>query len=280
MTVKLGLVPSWPDMVGAIGGGPQIVRNGGPDLSRGRGVHDGAARPAGAAQRRRPAPRRPDHPCRGRRAAARLQRRAHELGARPGARPARRGHRDGARQRRVDDDGVRRQAAEPPLGRGRAAHLDRARLPRTAGSSPPSRRARLAERRRRRRLPEPRLPGRPPLVGDGDAARTRRVDAGLDDGAAGTRHLPVAFPGTSEAGTAAVGAAVAAGRVDVRGEGGRRRRPELRDDPQLRRGRHARVPPGSEAARRSAGGPRDPDHVPARALRARRRDRGRRRGGW
>lgn len=28
MTVNLGLKPSWPDMVGAIGGGPQIVRNG------------------------------------------------------------------------------------------------------------------------------------------------------------------------------------------------------------------------------------------------------------
>jgi hypothetical protein len=30
MTVTLGLAPSWPDMVGAIGGGPQIVRNGAP----------------------------------------------------------------------------------------------------------------------------------------------------------------------------------------------------------------------------------------------------------
>ena len=30
MTVALGLSPSWPDMVGAIGGGPQIVRNGAP----------------------------------------------------------------------------------------------------------------------------------------------------------------------------------------------------------------------------------------------------------
>ncbi len=30
LTVKLGLVPSWPDMVGAIGGGPQIVQNGAP----------------------------------------------------------------------------------------------------------------------------------------------------------------------------------------------------------------------------------------------------------
>jgi hypothetical protein len=30
MTVRLGLSPSWPDMVGAIGGGPQIVRNGAP----------------------------------------------------------------------------------------------------------------------------------------------------------------------------------------------------------------------------------------------------------
>jgi len=28
MSVKLGLQPSWPDLVGAIGGGPQIVRNG------------------------------------------------------------------------------------------------------------------------------------------------------------------------------------------------------------------------------------------------------------
>jgi hypothetical protein len=30
MTVKLGLRPSWPDMVGAIGGGPQIVKDGAP----------------------------------------------------------------------------------------------------------------------------------------------------------------------------------------------------------------------------------------------------------
>jgi len=30
LTVTLGLRPSWPDMVGAIGGGPQIVRNGAP----------------------------------------------------------------------------------------------------------------------------------------------------------------------------------------------------------------------------------------------------------
>jgi Phosphodiester glycosidase/FlgD Ig-like domain len=30
MTVDLGLSPAWPDMVGAIGGGPQIVRNGSP----------------------------------------------------------------------------------------------------------------------------------------------------------------------------------------------------------------------------------------------------------
>ena len=30
MTVNLGLVPSWPDMVGAIGGGPQIVQNAAP----------------------------------------------------------------------------------------------------------------------------------------------------------------------------------------------------------------------------------------------------------
>ena len=30
MTVTLGLRPSWPDMVGAIGGGPQLVRNGAP----------------------------------------------------------------------------------------------------------------------------------------------------------------------------------------------------------------------------------------------------------
>jgi hypothetical protein len=30
LTVNLGLSPAWPDMVGAIGGGPQIVRNGAP----------------------------------------------------------------------------------------------------------------------------------------------------------------------------------------------------------------------------------------------------------
>src|SRR4029079_11193240 len=37
VTVKLGLAPSWPDMVGAIGGGPQIVQNGAPIFRAGEG---------------------------------------------------------------------------------------------------------------------------------------------------------------------------------------------------------------------------------------------------
>ena len=82
---------------------------------------------------------------------------------------------------------------------------------------------------------------------------------------------PVPFPAAPEAGDRRGRRSRGRGRVDVRGEGRGRHRTELRDDPQLRRRRHARVSPRAEAARRAARRPRDPDHVQARALRARRR---------
>ena len=92
-----------------------------------------------------------------------LQRRADQLRARPGARPARGGHRHGARQRRLDDDGLRRDAPQPPVGRAGAAHLERAdvRVPgRLRVRAAP---ARLAERRRRRRRARPPVPRLSPL---------------------------------------------------------------------------------------------------------------------
>ena len=149
VTTQLNLKPDWPDIVSAIGGGPQIVRDGAPDLQGGRDLHDEPARPARAAERRRPARRRQDDPRHGRRPPARVLDRDDELRARPGARPARRRHRDGARQRRLGDDGVRRHAPEPAV-RARAPDLDRAALPVHRRLRAAGRGGRLARRRRRR----------------------------------------------------------------------------------------------------------------------------------
>ena len=106
-------------------------------LPRRRAVHDQPARPARSSQRRRPARRRADHPRRRRRPAARVLGRDDQLRARPDARAARRRDGDGARQRRLDDDGVRRHPAQPPL----ASRSARSR-PRSSSSTPASSSAR------------------------------------------------------------------------------------------------------------------------------------------
>ena len=99
---------------------PQIVRNGAARVPGRRGVHDEPALAADLAHRPRTARGRAHDPGRRRRAPARLQRRDDELRARAGARAARRRDRHGARRGRLDDDGLRRVAAEPSLGRGAA----------------------------------------------------------------------------------------------------------------------------------------------------------------
>ena len=45
VTAQLLFKPDWPDIVSAIGGGPQIVRDGAPDLPRRRDLHDEPAGP-------------------------------------------------------------------------------------------------------------------------------------------------------------------------------------------------------------------------------------------
>ena len=231
LTVKLGLVPSWPDMVGAIGGGPQIVQNGAPIFRAGE-----------VFTTKQLGPRAP------RSAVGQLRDGRILLVAVDGRQPgysvgltnwelAQALVRLGAVTGMALDSGGSTtmafdgQAPEPALGRSRAAYLDRARLPLPRGLRARAPCARLAERRRSRRHSEPRLQGRAALVGDGDAARTRRVDAGLDDGAAGTRYVPRGIPGRAGGGDSRGRRSRGRGRVDVRGEGGGRHRTELLDDP-------------------------------------------------
>ena len=104
-----------------------------------RVVHAAPARAPGAAERRRSTRERARDPRRGRRPPAGLQRRAHERRARAHDGRARCDPGDGVRQRRVDDDRVRRNAAQPSLGRSRAT--------RRLGSRAPVRRRVPAHRR-------------------------------------------------------------------------------------------------------------------------------------
>ena len=87
-------------------------------LPRRRVVHVGAALAARPAHRGRPARRRQDPPRRRRRKPARLQRRDDELRARARDDAARRRDGLGARLGRLDRDGVRRAAAQPPVDEG------------------------------------------------------------------------------------------------------------------------------------------------------------------
>ena len=77
----------------AVGGGPVIVRNGGPVFRSNEAFTSSQLAPRAAAHRCRPARRRPDPARRRRRPPAGLQRRDDELRARADARPARRRHR-------------------------------------------------------------------------------------------------------------------------------------------------------------------------------------------
>ena len=157
MTVTLVFMPDWPDVVAAIGGGPQIVRDGAPSSARAR-----CSRRTSSARARRAAPSASSRDGRivlvavdGRQPGYSVGLTNFELAqalVRLGAVTGMALDSGGSTTMAFDGD-----AAQPPLGRGRAAHLDRARCSCTTGSSRPSRPPRrLAERRRRRRHAEPR----------------------------------------------------------------------------------------------------------------------------
>ena len=172
LTLRLIFRPEWTGVTNAVGGGPVLVRSGGPVFRAQEAFTLEPARAAQPAHRRRPARRRPRADGRHRRPPARLQRRDDELRARADDGAARRGHRLGLRRRRLVVAGVRRQAAQPPVRpRRRAAGLDRApahvlrRLLADAGAGG------LAERRRLRgEAARALVQGRPALERDRDAA--------------------------------------------------------------------------------------------------------------
>ena len=179
LTIRYTLNPTWDGIVGAIGGGPVLVKDGKPIFRANEAVHDVAAFAARPAHGGRPARRREDPPGRRRRTPARVQRRRHELRARARDDAARLRLRVRSRRRRLDDDGVRRPVAQPALRqgwrtlrRGRAARRVHRRL-RPAGI----RTGALAERRRRRRVREPCLQGRSSEHRAGEPRRPRRRHA-------------------------------------------------------------------------------------------------------
>ena len=85
VTLRMIFRPEWTGITDAVGGGPVLVRNGGPVFRAQRGLHVQSARAAESPHRRRPARGRPDPHGRRRRPPPRLQRRDDELRARADA---------------------------------------------------------------------------------------------------------------------------------------------------------------------------------------------------
>ena len=142
-----------------------------------RRVHDLAARAPRAANGRRAARGRGDHPPDDRRSSARPLGRDDELRARAGARPLRRRSWNGARQRRLVDAGVRGSGAELAVGRKGAGRLDRAHAAVLRGvRAAAARGGCVAQRRRCRRDAEAVLQDRASLHPHGDAHRAGRHD--------------------------------------------------------------------------------------------------------
>ena len=153
LTSRLILQPAWAGVSAALGGGPVLVRNSKPVFRSLEDFTNDQVTQRDRARRCRPARRRTDHPRRGRRPPARLQRRPHELRARADAAAARRGHRLRGRPRRLGDGRVRRAAPEQAERPGRRAARQggapRAVLRRLRGAAA----AALAQRRRRHARP-------------------------------------------------------------------------------------------------------------------------------
>ena len=167
----------------------------------------------------------------------------------------------------------------PSDGR-RAADLDRARMLMYHGVYAPapapraSRRTATASPRR----PSLALQGRPALDRDRDAGRARTASTPFTETlAAAAGHLPGRLSGRAPADRRPRRGArrAAAGRwtlevtaIDDLGQ-------RVLDDARASSSTTRSASSGCRRSRRSAGGPRDPDHVPACTTRARRRDRGR-----
>ena len=129
LTVRLDLLPGWDALVSAVGGGPQIVRDGAPVF---RANEKFTSSQLGQRAPRSAVGQRAD----GRVVLVAVDGRQpgysvgpHQLRARAGSRPPRRGDGHGARRRRLHDDGVRRQAAEPTIRPERAADRVGAHVP-------------------------------------------------------------------------------------------------------------------------------------------------------
>ena len=173
-------------------------------------------------------PGRAHRPRRGRRPSAGVQRRADELRAGAGARPPRRGDGHGARQRRLHDDGLRRDAAQPTVRREATADLDGADAPLPRRVRAGASRARLTQRRRRGRDPRPAVSNRAALRGD---VTLRAPDGSTPLSAASEQPAgtyPVPFRDRRRGRRRRRDHAGRFGDVDVRGEGRRRPRPARR----------------------------------------------------
>ena len=114
---RFDFVPSWAYVVAAVGGGPELVRGGAAVASADEWFTPLQLVPRAPQKRGGPAQERPRDPRCGRRAAAGVQHRAHERGARPRHGAPRGRSRDGLRQRGLDDRRLRRSAPQPSLGR-------------------------------------------------------------------------------------------------------------------------------------------------------------------
>ncbi len=199
VTIRLVLRPEWRDVPEALGGGPELIRQGKPDLPAERGLRDlppqspppahgcgsEGGRPHRDARRGRPAPG--------------LLGGDDELRARADDDAPRRRDGVGARCRRLFHDGVRRAAPEPAVRlrrrasrlRGAARHVLRRLRARHRALV-------LAERRRSRRPAADRVQDRQAVDGDGDADRSRRHPADDRLRRAQARQLQVLVRGAAE----------------------------------------------------------------------------------
>ena len=139
----------------------------------------------------------------------------------------------------------------------------------------------VAERRRRRRVARPRVPARPPVDGHRDAHAPGGGAPAATTAERGPGTYPVAAAGRADRPRRRSGDGGCRGgrHVEARGEGGRRARQRVVEHPDVRRRRHARLPPCAAPGERPARRARDRDRLEAVPARTRRRHGARRRQG-
>ena len=239
MTVRLIFRPGWDEVASAVGGGPVLIRNGGPVF-----------RSFEAFGAEHLLPRNP------RTAVGQLADGRILLVVTDGRQPgysvgmtnfelAQTMQRLGAVRasaldaRRLDDARLRRPAAQQPVRRrrtGRRELVDVPVLRRARRAAGPA--GRVAERRRRRRAPDAGLQAGPAVVRHRDAdrpGRRRRVERA---GRAGARPVPGRLPGRAAAGARRSHRA-RRGRLAAEGRGGRRPGADLGVDPAVHGEQHA-----------------------------------------